>query len=65
MSGGADAIVQARPEHGAWAAGWARVKRSVLRVDGQGRFGCWRYEPVETKRQPRRPLPLPPAAAPR
>jgi predicted RecB family nuclease len=42
---GADVVVQARLEHGAWA-GWADV---LLRVDGKSRFGPWRYEPVETK----------------
>ena len=45
MSAGADAIVQARLEHGSWA-GWSDV---LLRVDGKSRFGSWRYEPVETK----------------
>lgn len=45
MRDGADAIVQARLEDGAWA-GWADV---LLRVDGESRFGPWRYEPVETK----------------
>ena len=45
MREGADVIVQARLEHGAWA-GWADV---LLRVDGESRFGSWRYEPVETK----------------
>ena len=45
MRGGADAVVQARLEHGAWA-GWADV---LLRVPGESRLGPWRYEPVETK----------------
>ena len=45
MSQGADAVVQARLEHRAWA-GWADV---LLRVPGESRFGPWRYEPVETK----------------
>jgi uncharacterized protein len=45
MRGGADAIVQARLEHGSWA-GWADV---LLRVPGESRFGAFRYEPVETK----------------
>ena len=45
MSQGADVVVQARLEHGAWA-GWADV---LLRVPGESRFGPWRYEPVETK----------------
>ena len=45
MREGADVIVQARLEHGAWA-GWADV---LLRVPGESRFGDWRYEPVETK----------------
>ena len=45
MRDGADVVVQARLEHGAWA-GWADV---LLRVDGKSRFGPWRYEPVETK----------------
>ena len=45
MRDGADVIVQARLEHGAWA-GWADV---LLRVLGESRFGDWRYEPVETK----------------
>ncbi len=45
MREGADVLVQARLEHGAWA-GWADV---LLRVDGKSRFGSWRYEPVETK----------------
>jgi predicted RecB family nuclease len=45
MREGADVVVQARLEHGAWA-GWADV---LLRVDGESRFGSWRYEPVETK----------------
>jgi len=45
MAGGADAIVQARLEHGAWA-GWADV---LLKFEGRSRFGAWRYEPVETK----------------
>ena len=45
MREGADVVVQARLEHGAWA-GWADV---LLRVDGKSRFGPWRYEPVETK----------------
>ena len=42
---GADVIVQARLERGAWA-GWADV---LLRVPGESRFGDWQYEPVETK----------------
>jgi uncharacterized protein len=45
MREGADVLVQARLEHGSWA-GWADV---LLRVDGESRFGSWRYEPVETK----------------
>src|SRR5262249_29742994 len=45
MRHAADVIVQARLEHGAWA-GWADV---LLRVDGESRFGAWKYEPVETK----------------
>src|ERR1019366_5015659 len=45
MREGADVVVQARLEHGAWA-GWADV---LLRVAGESRFGAWRYEPVETK----------------
>jgi uncharacterized protein len=45
MRDGADVIVQARLEYGAWA-GWADV---LLRVSGQSRFGGFRYEPVETK----------------
>jgi len=45
MREGADVLVQARLEHGAWA-GWADV---LLRVDGESHFGSWRYEPVETK----------------
>src|SRR5919197_1260585 len=45
MRDGADVVVQGRLEHGAWA-GWADV---LLRVDGESRFGPWRYEPVETK----------------
>jgi uncharacterized protein len=45
MREGADVIVQARLEHGAWA-GWADV---LLRVSGNSLFGAWRYEPVETK----------------
>jgi predicted RecB family nuclease len=45
MAEGADVIVQGRLEHGAWA-GWADV---LLRVDGESRFGAWKYEPVETK----------------
>jgi predicted RecB family nuclease len=45
MRDGADVVVQARLEHGAWA-GWADV---LLRVAGESRFGGWRYEPVETK----------------
>src|ERR1043166_3259888 len=38
MREGADVIVQARLEHGAWA-GWADV---LLRVGGDSRFGAWR-----------------------
>jgi uncharacterized protein len=45
MRDGADVVVQARLEHRSWA-GWADV---LLRVDGESRFGSWRYEPVETK----------------
>jgi uncharacterized protein len=45
MRDGADVIVQARLEHGAWA-GWVDV---LLRVEGESRLGPWRYEPVETK----------------
>jgi uncharacterized protein len=45
MSQAADAIVQARLENGSWA-GWSDV---LIRVDGESRFGKWRYEPVETK----------------
>jgi predicted RecB family nuclease len=45
MREGADVVVQARLEHGAWA-GRADV---LLRVVGESRFGAWRYEPVETK----------------
>ena len=45
MASGADAIVQARLEHGGWA-GWADV---LLRTPGTSRFGAYRYEPVETK----------------
>ena len=45
MSEAADAIVQARLENGSWA-GWSDV---LIRVDGESRFGKWRYEPVETK----------------
>ena len=45
MRGGVDAVVQARLENGSWA-GWSDV---LLRVDGESRFGKWRYEPVETK----------------
>jgi predicted RecB family nuclease len=45
MRGGADAIVQARLEDGAWA-GWSDV---LLRAAGESRFGPWCYEPVETK----------------
>jgi uncharacterized protein len=45
MREGADVIVQGRLEDGSWA-GWADV---LLRVDGESRFGSWRYEPVETK----------------
>ncbi|HEX9608114.1 MAG TPA: TM0106 family RecB-like putative nuclease [Gemmatimonadaceae bacterium] len=45
MREGADVVVQGRLEHGSWA-GWADV---LLRVDGESRFGSWRYEPVETK----------------
>ncbi|MGO8997122.1 MAG: TM0106 family RecB-like putative nuclease [Polyangiaceae bacterium] len=45
MRSGADVVVQARLEHGAWA-GWADV---LLRVPGASAFGEWRYEPVETK----------------
>ena len=45
MCGGFDAVVQARLENGSWA-GWSDV---LVRVDGESRFGRWRYEPVETK----------------
>ena len=45
MRGAADAVVQARLENGSWA-GWSDV---LVRVDGESRFGRWRYEPVETK----------------
>src|SRR5437868_5333945 len=45
MRDGAKVIVQGRLECGAWA-GWADV---LLRVDGESRFGAWKYEPVETK----------------
>lgn len=45
MAAGADVIVQGRVAHGSWA-GWTDV---LLRVDGQSRFGAWKYEPVETK----------------
>ena len=45
MREGADVVVQARLEHESWA-GWADV---LLRVEGESRFGSWRYEPVETK----------------
>jgi predicted RecB family nuclease len=45
MRDGGDVIVQGRLEHGPWA-GWADV---LLRVDGESRFGTWKYEPVETK----------------
>lgn len=44
IQAGADVIVQARLEDGAWA-GWADV---LLRVDGEA-GASWRYEPVETK----------------
>src|SRR4029077_1615083 len=45
MREGVDAVVQARLENGSWA-GWSDV---LVRVDGESRFGKWRYEPVETK----------------
>ena len=45
MREGADAVVQARLENGSWA-GWSDV---LVSVDGESRFGKWRYEPVETK----------------
>jgi uncharacterized protein len=45
MRDGADVVVQGRLEQRAWA-GWADV---LLRVDGESRFGAWKYEPVETK----------------
>jgi predicted RecB family nuclease len=45
MRSGADVIVQARLEHGAWA-GWADV---LLRAPGESALGAFRYEPVETK----------------
>src|SRR5262249_31383046 len=45
MREGADLIVWARLEIGAWA-GWAEV---LLSVPGESRFGDWRYEAVETK----------------
>jgi hypothetical protein len=45
MHGAVDVIVQARLENGSWA-GWSDI---LLRVDGESRFGRWRYEPVETK----------------
>src|SRR5215813_7768314 len=45
MRKGADVILQARLEHGAWA-GWADV---LLRRPAESRSGNWRYEPVETK----------------
>jgi predicted RecB family nuclease len=40
-----DVVVQARLENGSWA-GWPDI---LVRVDGESRFGSWRYEPVETK----------------
>src|SRR5262245_11237384 len=45
MRGAVDVVVQARLENGSWA-GWPDI---LLRVDGESRFGRWRYEPVETK----------------
>jgi predicted RecB family nuclease len=45
MHGAFDAVIQARLENGSWA-GWSDV---LVRVDGESRFGRWRYEPVETK----------------
>jgi predicted RecB family nuclease len=45
MGEGTDAVIQARLENGSWA-GWSDV---LLRVEGESRFGKWRYEPVETK----------------
>src|SRR3954464_10040292 len=39
MRDGADVVVQGRLEHGSWA-GWADV---LLRVDGESRFGGWKY----------------------